>query len=423
MSKYQIIGLIVAVVLLVSVPLGVYLVQKQTQVKSKAAADYTSLILVSDKNTVNPGDNFTVTLQMSPNVALPTGIDVKFKFDTQYFQVTSITPSTSSPFDVVAIPSSGHTGFDNTTGEVRYAAVHSTSDATFATTQTLVAITFKAKLPSGMSYGVGFIDFDDSNSANKSGSHAPTTIQVIGNGSRTTAGFGIPFNLPALTAGHYLNIQAGTPPAHTVTYSVTDPSTQPDQTPPPVIAGSPFHFQMTNRSDSAQYVALKIQKQGSGISARYDWIHEIAGGYDWGSTNLQQGHYTLTLMSGCSYSPTLDCAGGSPYNSFSVDIIPPAASCPTAPACPAGTQLVHIDPVPGGCAGYVCSANPTAPPTAPTHLSCAVSGDLDGNGLIQENDFTVWKNAFINGNPINTCSGEAVDLVLFNTWRSKFAAL
>lgn len=63
--------------------------------------------------------------------------------------------------------------------------------------------------------------------------------------------------------------------------------------------------------------------------------------------------------------------------------------------------------------------------TPPSVTSCSVSGDIDGNGRIEQADFDKWKNAFVNGNPItntlHNCDGVAVDLVLFNTWRSQFA--
>lgn len=63
-----------------------------------------------------------------------------------------------------------------------------------------------------------------------------------------------------------------------------------------------------------------------------------------------------------------------------------------------------------------------------TVASCSVSGDIDGNGRIEQADFDKWRTAFINGNSItnappalNNCADVAVDLVLFNTWRSQFA--
>jgi hypothetical protein len=43
-----------------------------------------------------------------------------------------------------------------------------------------------------------------------------------------------------------------------------------------------------------------------------------------------------------------------------------------------------------------------------------------GDGHIDQNDFAVWKTAFVNGTSISGCNAP-VDLVLFNVWRRELA--
>ena len=73
--------------------------------------------------------------------------------------------------------------------------------------------------------------------------------------------------------------------------------------------------------------------------------------------------------------------------------------------------------------GFTC--NSPTPTSTPTPTSCTVSGDFNGNGKVNNTDYEIWKNAFINGIAISAtnCNIEpsAVDLLPFNTWRTECA--
>lgn len=77
-------------------------------------------------------------------------------------------------------------------------------------------------------------------------------------------------------------------------------------------------------------------------------------------------------------------------------------------------------PEPACVANFTLGEPPS--PTVPTVDSCLNTGDLNGDGSINDADFTVWENAFLGGTSLSGCGSSvpAKDkwLELFNAWRT-----
>lgn len=325
LNKYQIMSLVVGIILLVSVPLSVYLVQKQTQLKSKASVSSGQQIILTPKAiTTNlpiagilVNDSFNLDIELNAGSKTITGAELKLKFNSNILEATSITfpQQADNPFNVSVFPTGLQSGFQNTSsqGVIRFAAVHDPDTTTFNNLQKKIAtVTFKAKNP-----GVGYIDLSNVD---------PTDVMIVAQGES-----GKITDLVNPVAVINVTLPPG---ARTVDYTVSQPA-------PPYRVGSLFELQMTRRSPEDPYVALKVQRQ-SGVRSytSYEGISNIPDtypqGYVWSSTTLEVGKYTFTLMSGCDYHeagpPT--CTKGSPYNSLTdVDILPPAGYCTSNANC------------------------------------------------------------------------------------------
>lgn len=131
-------------------------------------------------------------------------------------------------------------------------------------------------------------------------------------------------------------------------------------------------------------------------------------------TNQQTKGFDLTCYNQCTLAltPTLG-----PTSTPTPTLTPTPIPCGANTCDPGQSCIEDTDKV------LVCVDNPT-PTLAPTSAPAAVvslkdKGDADGNGLINEADYEIWKTEFINKAgtraDFNT-SGAPVDIFDFNIW-------
>jgi hypothetical protein len=105
-----------------------------------AAANLVDFRLVPDRTSINPGEQFSVAIQIEPNGQPVAGVQAFIDFDASFLQVTELSVDAGSPLSIPLL-----SNFDNVNGEIDIAA------GTFApgppdTTFVMANITFVADI-------------------------------------------------------------------------------------------------------------------------------------------------------------------------------------------------------------------------------------------------------------------------------------
>jgi hypothetical protein len=150
------------VFLAASIFLGVYLVQKRTNVAQKAAPS-TAIYISPSSQSKAPGSNFSFNVVMDTSTNFVTGVDVRLKFDPNIIQVTSLQPGSG----VTNLNQTITNVYDNTAGTATYAIF--TIDSSKAVNGSGVQVlTVNASVKSTAAAGSYNITFDPATAASAS---------------------------------------------------------------------------------------------------------------------------------------------------------------------------------------------------------------------------------------------------------------
>lgn len=132
-----IISILGFLVLIAGIAAGVYLVQKNQDIREKAAPA-TTLSLSPSTINKNPGQTINLTINANTNENKITGIDIEVSFDSSVIQLNQMS-ATSSISNLSTIIKNGE--INNTTGKARFAAFTVTKSQAISGNISLISLT------------------------------------------------------------------------------------------------------------------------------------------------------------------------------------------------------------------------------------------------------------------------------------------
>ncbi|MBI2267994.1 MAG: hypothetical protein HYU80_00935 [Candidatus Blackburnbacteria bacterium] len=173
MNKKIIIGIVIFIILALGLVAGLFLVQRQQEMRKKAAPAST-LSILPPTNTIKVGDEIDLSVNMNTVTNTTTGAELHITFDPQKLELKEITPGTFLP-NIFVQPA-----IDNTTGtaSVTYGAQPANPPQGEGI---LATLKFKGKSP-----GTTIVDFGTQTKGRGIGEGASTDIIVNKTGTSIT---------------------------------------------------------------------------------------------------------------------------------------------------------------------------------------------------------------------------------------------
>ena len=200
-NKYFLLGILVLIA--IAIPLTIYFVQRQQDLRSRAAPS-SNLTFTPSAQSVNVGDDFTLEATVDPGQNFVSFVQFSLTFDPQYLEVTSIEPN------ITAFPLTldGPTITDGSAS----ISVGIGSDVTKAiqTPTTVATVHFQAlaatgATPTNITYTTGTtqvlsLSADDQPGENVLSSATPAQVTILASGSATpTPTVTVPPTTPTIT--------------------------------------------------------------------------------------------------------------------------------------------------------------------------------------------------------------------------------